>query len=353
MILGGDITSALTSFAGLGLALILEGDGARRVRLGWTDAAKPRMVVTADGYDDEAIAETVHRHAQVATSDDSWIQANLEDEPWNGASAVFSPRIKSATDKDSKKQAPSAEEVANRWHRLQLARWDPAVDENNRSGDMWGWCSSELIGALGEPAYWRFARADQKDPRPDEGASRWEMITRNQGKDFIKSRLRRLADFVADRDVSHVLSGLIGESTCDEAYANKRSDESRTATGLTPPKFTDSALAWCALWGIASFPVIHRLAGASVTVGALPVGRVTPEYLVLPALVGSYSLARWRAILTSAQLVRATTEKTGTARAWLATHGVRALIQFSVFVSSNENARERYLRSGILTVLKR
>ena len=51
MILGGEITSALTTFAGLGLALILEGDGAEHVRLGWTDAAEPRMVVTADGYE--------------------------------------------------------------------------------------------------------------------------------------------------------------------------------------------------------------------------------------------------------------------------------------------------------------
>ena len=32
MILGGEITSALTTFAGLGLALILEGDGAEHVR---------------------------------------------------------------------------------------------------------------------------------------------------------------------------------------------------------------------------------------------------------------------------------------------------------------------------------
>ena len=51
MILSGEITSALTTFAGLGLALILEGDGAERVRLGWTDAAEPQMVVTADGYE--------------------------------------------------------------------------------------------------------------------------------------------------------------------------------------------------------------------------------------------------------------------------------------------------------------
>ena len=77
MILGGEMTSALTTFAGLGLALILEGDGAEHVRLGWTDAAEPRMVVTADGYDDEAIAVAVHKHATASVAPGSWVQAEL------------------------------------------------------------------------------------------------------------------------------------------------------------------------------------------------------------------------------------------------------------------------------------
>ena len=78
MILGGEITSALTTFAGLGLALILEGDGAERVRLGWTDAAEPRMVVTADGYDDEAIAGAVYRHATACLAPSSRIGCDLQ-----------------------------------------------------------------------------------------------------------------------------------------------------------------------------------------------------------------------------------------------------------------------------------
>ena len=98
MILGGEITSALTTFAGLGLALILEGDGAEHVRLGWTDAAEPRMVVTADGYDDEAVATAVYQNALSLADSESWPQINLDRKPWVNnkgkmTSAAMSPCI--------------------------------------------------------------------------------------------------------------------------------------------------------------------------------------------------------------------------------------------------------------------
>ena len=211
----------------------------------------------------------------------------------------------------------------------------------------------ELIGALGEPAYWRFAN---NGPRPDEGANRWEMKTRNRGEDFIRNRLRQLAQIVADRDAGAIASGLIGQSVKDEVYKGKRSDESRTATGLTPPRFTDSALAWCALWGISSFPVIHRLVGASVTAGAVPIGKFTPTQLVLPVLVGPHTLGRWQAVVASEQVIRAmgNTESTAvarTARAWLVAHGARAILTFRVNVSDNPNAPERSLGEGRLETL--
>ena len=49
MILGGSISSALTTFAGLGLAMILERDGATRVRLGWTETDEPQMFIETNG----------------------------------------------------------------------------------------------------------------------------------------------------------------------------------------------------------------------------------------------------------------------------------------------------------------
>lgn len=349
MILAGSITSALTSFAGLGLALILEADGAQRVRLGWTDAEEPRMVVTAAGLDDEMIAAAVHRHAEACTQEGSWVQADLDGPPWNEDSAVFSPRIKSPYAK-ANNAAPSQDEVSERWRTLQEARYC-GIDREGDGSDFGD--GLEFIGALGEPAYWRFRRKD-KDPVPDEGASRWEMKTRNRGEEFVGNRLRRLAEFVAARNVDEVRQGLDGRHLIDEAYKGKRSEESRTPTGLTTPRWTDSALAWCALWGIASFPVIHRVEGTSVTAAATPVGIFKPEAMVLPVLVGPHSLHRWRALLVSDQLIRARSADDLddlSARTWLASHGARAVITFAFHLSDNANAPERSLGVGELDVL--
>ena len=98
-----------------------------------------------------------------------------------------------------------------------------------------------------------------------------------------------------------VLEGINGSSTVDEAYRGKRSDESRTATGLTRPRFTDSALTWCGLWGLAAFPVVHRVRFPSTTAGHVRTGRRSEE-LVVPVLIGRYSVERWRAIIVSSQV---------------------------------------------------
>lgn len=331
MILAGSITSALTNFAGLGLALILEADGAQRVRLGWTDEEEPRLVVNAEGLDDEMIATAVHRHAEACTREGSWVQADLDGPPWNTKkqlmAATMSPRIPKATNHES-------------WTYLQECR-HRIIDRYCRSESCLD--TADMIGGLGEPAYW--------NRRPDRGANRWEMKTRNGGRDFIRGRLRHLAKHVAKRDVDGVRQGLDGRHLIDEVYKGKRSNESRTSTGLTPPRWTDSALAWCALWGIASFPVIHRVKGASVTAAAAPVGTEDPEAMVLPVLVGPHSLHRWRALLVSDQLIRGRSADDLSARAWLASHGARAVITFAFHLSDNANAPERSLGVGELDVL--
>lgn len=344
MILAGSITSALTSFAGLGLALILEADGAQRVRLGWTDEEEPRLVVNAEGLDDKMIADAVHRHAEACTREGSWVQADLDGPPWNEDSAVFSPRIKSPYAK-ANNAAPSQDEVIERWRALQEAR-HCGIDREGDGSDFGE--GLEFIGALGEPAYWRLS---DKDPVPDKGASRWEMAARNSGADFVQNRLRHLAKHVAARDVDGVHKGLDGRHLIDEAYKGKRSEESRTPTGLTTPRWTDSALAWCALWGIASFPVIHRVEGASVTAAAAPAGIFAPEAMVLPVLVGPHSLHRWRALLVSDQLIRARSADDLSARTWLAAHGARAVITFGFHLSDGSRTRERSLGVGELDVL--
>lgn len=220
------------------------------------------------------------------------------------------------------------------------------IDRCREDGSKWG--DLELMGGLGEPSYWW--------SKVDGGASRWEMKTRQNYQNFVHDRLRGLAEIVATRDGESVRSGLVGEVVIDEAYAKESSEKSRTATGLTSPRFTDSALAWCALWGISSFPVIHRLTGASVTAGAEPIGEFTPTRLVLPVLVGPHSLGRWRAMVVSEHVIQAVEKAEPAvaarpARAWLVAHGARAILTFRVNVSDNPNAPERFLGAGRLEVL--
>lgn len=325
MIIAGTYSSALTTFAGLGVALILEAQGARKVRLGWTDAMEPRLVVTAEDFDDEAIAAAVLDHARENAAEGGWIGQDLPGDPWKGRSAVFSPRIKSA-----------ASDAA--WADLQAAR-HTGIDRLDTG--LFSAASEDLIGALGEPAYWPVLVTAG---HPDEGASRWEMKTRNRGEDFIRNRLRGLAGTVAKRTPETVRAGLVGTSVVDEAYKGKRSEESRTSTGLTTPRFTDSALAWCALWGISAFPVVHRIGKASVTAGALPLGKFTPQRMVLPIVLGPASMARWRTVLCSSQLHEVATAGTPGAPAattWLVSHGVRAISSYPVSVSDNPSAPER------------
>lgn len=328
MIVAGGISSALTTFAGLGTALMLVDADAERVRLGWSSELEPRLVVTARGLSDTDVAAVVREHAESHSAQESWLQANLDGEPWNGQSAVFSPRVKAA---DGHAQ----------WRSLQAARWegiDALLRDSAQQLDL------ALIGSLGEPAYWRLNSKSQI--QPDEGASRWEMKTRNRGEDFVRNRLRKLTPLVANRSVEEVRSGLTGETVVDEAYRGKRSSESRTATGLTKPRFTDSALAWCGLWGIAAFPVSPRLSRPSATAGAVPSDRTRPRALALPALVGQYSVDRWLAVLTSGALAAADGGQDPAAVDWLRAHGVVEILEYPFEVSDNVNAPERNLGDG-------
>ena len=96
--------------------------------------------------------------------------------------------------------------------------------------------------------------------------------------------------------------------------------------------------------------------GASVTAGAVPIGKFTPTYLVLPVLVGPHTLGRWQAVVVSEQVIQAATSTESAAavrmaRAWLVAHSARAILTFRVNVSDNPNAPERSLGEGRLEAL--
>jgi CRISPR-associated protein Csb3 len=331
----GSVTSALTHFALYGLAAIVEDETGQSVQLYWTDESNPKPQLDT-GQEPEVIAAMVHRHAARHASPESWLAVRVNHEERD--TAAFSPRIK-------KPSTPQS------WRQLQGARHaglDAVVSSR-------GWLDMRMIGALGEPAYWPNGKEDT-----DAGASRWEMKTRNQGAEFVGNRLVPLAQSVAARTTDQTLTGLTGETVNDEAGSNK--PDSRSGTGFARPGPVDNALAWCALWGISQFPVVHHNGAQSTTAGThVPGVSKYATYVFLPVPTRPITSSRLRTILTSRQLPLAvTTENTegpldvivaDAARKWLTERSIRALMRFPVDLSDNANAREIQIRDGSVVAL--
>lgn len=278
IVVNGEIESALTHFTGLGLATIGEAAGFVGIRLSWSDEDKPRLSVSFPHESADSIATSLHAHAVSMADPESWVQQTMNHEK-RQSTGVFSPRIKVPTSGDS---------WAN-LTRLRRRSLDALLKRNDR-------LSLSMIGALGEPSYWRFER---QSPRPDAGASRWEMKTRNRGAEFIGDRFAPLARTVALRAPEDVLAGVTGERTDDELDG---SPDSRTATGLQRPGPADSAQAWVALWGLTAFPVAHDPHAQSQTAGAFPQDRLHTRWFVVPIFDRPVSLSRWRSVIASEPL---------------------------------------------------
>lgn len=329
--LGGDLGTALSHLALIGLGAILEEAGIVDIRVGWSDGSDPRPVVRARELDWPRAAGIIREHARRHCAADDWTAARGAGD----GSALMSPRIASLPD-------------AAAWRGHVAARRE-VIDRVLRRTDR---LDLQLIGSLGEPAYWRFNR--QRQPLPDEGASRWEMKTRNRGEDFIGNRLRPLAGCVAARSVEAIESGLTGNDREDELGKNEV--DSRTATGLATPGPTDNALAWCGLWGISQFPVIARVQRPSRTAGHLPAPRGAERdrrgWFYVPVPDRPIALPRLRSVIVSDQLARAAAigpeGPTGldvleveAARGWLADRGIAAFVRFPIGEYGSANAPER------------
>jgi len=325
----GPVTSALTHFALYGLSAIIEDETAGPVRLHWSDEPNPKPLLHT-GLEPGAVATAVHRHAERCASPTSWLAIRIDNE--GRETAAFSPRI----------ATPS---TLSAWHRLQGARHTGLDNAAAGSGEL----DLRMIGALGEPAYW------PTDRNADSGASRWEMKTRNRGEEFIGGRLTPLAEAVSARTPEQILSGLTGQTLEDETGNNK--PESRTGTGFTRPGPVDNALAWCALWGISQFPIVHHNGAQSGTAATyVPPQRAYPDFVFLPIPVRPVTLPRLRTVLASRQLQIAATAidtpdpldmiAADASRKWLAERFIRALMRFPVRVSDNKSAPERQIRDG-------
>jgi len=314
-----------------GLGAILE-DANIDVRLAWTADSDPYPQVTSFEADEEAIGQAVRDHAARLAADGSWLSEDvtLDGQP----RGLMSPRLTQFRDRET-------------WLRVQQGR-HRVLDELTASRK---WLDLRLIAALGEPAYWSFGR--KGEVLQDDGASRLEMQPRNQGSEIVGSRLRKLADAVAARSVSHIVEGLCGLAVRDEVGNNK--PDSRTATGFASPGPTDNAVAWCALWGISQMPIAMRI-GTAVTTGHI--GRPRDEWFYAPVWHQQWRPARVRSILASAQLRtaaaaglplqnnRVTDIDVAAARAWLSARHVLGLVRFPIARFGSDNAPERRAMRG-------
>lgn len=329
LVLPSDPALAFDHLAGYGLAAILEAEGAAP-RLAWSDELETHLVLSGATWDEAGTA--VVRHAQRALEPSSWVQA--DGMSGGGTAGLFSPRV----------AVMGRAEVAA-WYEGRNRVVDGLIASRSR-------LDLAMIGALGEPSYWSF---DRDSARPDFGASRWEMKTRNQGQEFVTHRLRRLATIVAARDLGTVLGGLRGDAVVDEDAGGRR--DSRTPTGLMPPGPVDSARAWCALWGLSLFAVVHRRSGPSRTAGHA--GSHTRGVFYLPVMTRAWPLPRLRSVLRSASLSIAATgdlpsggaaspAQASLAWEWLRRHGAQTVVRFPVFRSANVSAPERWAERGEL-----
>lgn len=275
IVIAGRIESAVTHLAGLGLAAVADAAGHHGVRLAWTDDDDPRFIISFPRAGDDEVAVLLKRHADAMAAPEAWTQIVVKHEgrPETG---LFSPRLKAPSTRAS-------------WNSLALER-QFALDGLVGTGDS---LSLEMIGALGEPAYWRF---EPREARPDHGASRWEMKTRNKGEEFIGNRFARMARSCGERSGRELLAGITGALQQDELDGTA---VSRTATGLQRPGPIDAALAWVALWGLTSFPVVHESQAISRTAAAFPQDVLHPRWFVVPIVNRPASLERYRSLIAS------------------------------------------------------
>ena len=335
----GDITSGLSHFALAGLSILARSLTYSNIVTFWNQDSTPRGILEMDDVDPESLAEETQRLA--AQWADGWTSARVTYA--EGTFSPFSPRFKPI---DPKKHP-------NDWIEHQLAR-TRNLDELFEQDGMLG---LQLIQGLGEAAYWRF---EGKDPRPDHGASRWEMKTRNRGEEFVSHKLFKYVVKLTEWTPEKILSGITGEST-EDPFGK---EDSRTPSGFTPPGQTDLALAFVALLGIGQFPLTPRIEKMAVTPGAYPNSDLHPKVAVLPVSTvritperfESLVLSKDWAIITQALGARTLNRECDTSgfeetSSRMKQYGVPGAAVFRIHRGGSPTAPERYFEKGKIHLL--
>ncbi|SES10290.1 hypothetical protein [Corynebacterium cystitidis] len=341
--IAGDAQSTLTHFALYGLAGIVQYELNQPVLVSFTSEVDPKAVLETTAGETE-VAEAVLHVAKRWSEPGSWAQDTMAypDKKKSVERSPFSPRIQVIDSRDT-------------WIAHQEFR-HRHIDQLEQAGDR---LALRLIAGLGEASYWRF---QGKDRRPDHGASRWEMKTRNRGEEFIVHRFAPMCSELSSWSSEDILAGITGTQVNDTL--GKQKADSRTATGLTTPRATDVALAFCGLVGLGCFPVLHQSTELSVTPAAYPQNVLHTRHMVLPVPAQPITLSRLEAVLVSEALSHASqkysderaedeneTLEVTAAQDWLRARGMGALVHFSVLKAGSDSAPERQVLTGRIEAL--
>lgn len=332
-----DIHDAFSHLFIIGLASIVEEENPGvYCTLHWDLDSATISTTTPMGIEDFAKSVLSHarKYSQLRAMTSEGVYTADNSKKTSETHATMSPRLSGLAEPDG-------------WRRLQNDR-KQAIDELNTLGE------SRYFGALGQPAYWSGRRSGQShDLNADSGATRWEMVARNRGQEFVKGRLHPLAAVVAGFSSKRIVKGLDGSEIHDELAKDK--SDSRTATGLHAPAATDNARAWCALMGVAAFPVIPSVSDERDSTAGFFQRRGSNAKAILPVFADDWTLARYRSVVRSAQLLEvgiAATTQSDVRSDWLSERGVATCVVFNQFVSDNKSAPERWLERGKIVPIK-
>lgn len=339
----GSCVSALSYFAALGLAEIASEELGVDSKVYFTAENPPRACIQIESASPEDLSEGLRVVAQRWAEEDSWVKTTFPypEKKTSAERSPFSPRIKPMTD------------VGTLAGHLDFR--SSQLNQLRAKGD---WLALKFIAGLGEAAYWRFER---NDPRPDHGASRWEMKTRNKGQEFVVHRLALIVEEIKDWSTEQILNGILGESVNDSI--GKNAIDSRTSTGFTVPGPADVALTFAALVGMSAMPVIHQVHQMSVTPGSYPKNILHPRYAVLPLPTKPTGIAGLQNIILSKdvdicskkvldeQLDEKEQVRHQASVKWLKSRGVVGLVVYRILKTGSSSAPERQILNGVVELL--
>lgn len=281
IVIAGEIDDLFSHMTLLGLASIVEDAGGERVRVHWNAEEQPVLGVAGD-VGILQISEMILRHAEVHSSDSSWLRDRFEFKNGTKVSdiSVLGPRTASPTEIDD---------------------WRALEDRRQVSmGKLEGALDCRFVQGLGYRSWWHKLK---KQNRPDKGANIWEMKTRNKGGELIRDRLLPLAEIVGGGSIEGIEAGILGHQVKDVHGSNQLN--SRTPTGFSVPRPTDNVRAWCALWGLGMLPVMPMRDPSNAYPSYLPRRSLDSDdrhQLLMPVPNSPISLVRMRGLLRSNHL---------------------------------------------------